>query len=145
MEWCKAMEQYWISISRRESSGVTPDNSGLPPLPARWWHHRFTKFLQHFNSGVPVQLVNQECLTARQSLRDRRTTVMRREGRIRTQSTQTHPSGMSMAASEFCRGPQICIFPSRDHDSFKLFLTNSDVLRLGITTVIPKTIWIIAS
>ena len=90
-----------------------------------------------------MQLVNQECPTDRQSLRDRKTTVTRREGRIKIPSTQTHPSGMSMAVSEL---PNLHLSTSSgEHDLYKLFLTNIDVLGQGIITVIPKTIRIIAS
>ena len=89
-----------------------------------------------------MQLVIQECPTAPQSLRGHRTIVMRREGRIKIPSTRTHPSGMSMAVSEFSNGVSNLHFSisSGEHDLYKLFLTNIDVLGQGIITVIPKTI-----
>merc|ERR1711974_238356 len=55
---------------RRESSGLSPDNSGLPPLPAR-------RPSAVGESRVP-----------------------RREGRIKIPSTRTPPFGTSTAASE---------------------------------------------
>ena len=115
---------------RRESSGLTPDNSGLPPLPARWWQNWMlsnfgSKQASPFNmnnSGDPVQSVIQECPTAPQSLRDRRTIVTRREGRIKILSTRTHPFGMSMAVSEFSNGVSNLHFPvSKAEDNYKLF------------------------
>ena len=82
--------------------------------------------------------MNQGYPTVRQSPRDRKTTVTRREGRIKTPSTQIHPFGMSMAVSEL---PNLHFSISiGEHDLYKLFLTNIDVLGQGITTVIPKTI-----
>ena len=74
------------------------------------------------NSGDPVQSVIQECPTAPQSLRGRRTIVMRREGRIKILSTRTHPFGMSMAVSEFSNGVSNLHFPvSKAEDNYKLF------------------------
>ena len=50
---------------------------------------------------------------------------------------------MSMAVSEL---PNLHFSISiGEHDLYKLFLTNIDVLGQGITTVIPKTIQIIAN
>ena len=112
-----------LALPRRESGSSLQDNSGLPPIPARYsvlindfviqYHrvtvsprHRYTYTMTPYHhdtrllAGGPVQQEIAECRTDRPNPPALITTVTKREGRTRILTTRTVLSGTSTAVSE---------------------------------------------